>query len=52
MSKRDILDRATKRAYRAARRSGKPVGWSVARERGAAWCVAMWPDFFPRTEAK
>lgn len=38
--------KATKRAYRAARRAGRPITWKQARERAAAWVVAMWPDAF------
>jgi hypothetical protein len=44
--KAERLKLATKRAYRAARRAGKPVGWSEARERGLGWCTAMWPWHF------
>jgi hypothetical protein len=36
------LKLATKRAYRAARRAGKPIGWPVARDRALGWCTAMW----------
>jgi hypothetical protein len=48
MDKRELLKRATKRAYRAARRAGRPITWKAARRRGEDWCIAMWPDFFGR----
>lgn len=51
INKRDALDRATKRAFKAAKRSGKPITWRTARRHGQAWCVAMWPDFFNKPEA-
>lgn len=43
---RYLLSQATKRAYRAARRAGKPITWKQARHLGERWCVKMWPDFF------
>lgn len=46
MTRRDALSRATKRAYRMARRIGKPITWKHARQLGERWCVKMWPDFF------
>jgi hypothetical protein len=43
--RRQRLDRATKHAYRAAARAGKPIGWAEARIRGATLC-AVRPNFF------
>lgn len=51
IDKRDALQRATKRAFRAARRTGKPIGWAAARLAGQRWCVKMWPDFYDGDEA-
>jgi hypothetical protein len=34
---RDLTDRAAKNAHRAARRAGKPITWSEARQRARAW---------------
>lgn len=39
--KREVIAKATKRAYREARRAGKPIPWSVARQLGTAWAHAM-----------
>lgn len=44
--KREALGLATKRAFKAARRKGKPITWQQARHLGGRWCVRMWPDFF------
>lgn len=41
-TRRERLDRATKNAKVA-----RPhLTWKQARERGHAWCVAMWPNEF------
>jgi hypothetical protein len=34
---RKMTGRAAKNAYRAARRKGKPIGWSEARKRAHVW---------------
>lgn len=47
MTKRDVLSRATKVAFKRARRMGKPVGWAAARKRAEKYCGTMWPDDFP-----
>lgn len=51
MNKRDTLDRATKRAFRSARRAGSPITWKQARFLGQRWCVLMWPDFLDARKA-
>lgn len=44
-TRRKQLSVATKKAYRAAKRDRKPIGWKEARERGLAWCISMWPEW-------
>lgn len=41
-NRRELLQRATKHAYRTNRRAG----WRAARQRALRWCMAMWPWLF------
>lgn len=50
--KREVVSRATKRAYRAAKSAGKPITWKAARSLGERWAVKMWPDFFEAENPK
>lgn len=46
MNKTDAISRATKRAFKAAKNSGSPITWQLARRLGVLWCAKMWPDDF------
>jgi hypothetical protein len=43
---RDEINKASKRAYVAARTSNKPITWQQARRLGVLWCAKMWPKKF------
>lgn len=44
--KTERIERATKRQFSNAKRSGKPITWQQARRLAVLWCAKMWPGDF------